>query len=301
MMKYAVFGGCGFIGACLTDRLSRNPENIVTVIDIACRPHIDGNVRYINARFEESTDFLSIVRGQDIVLHGISTTSPRNFHGMRAEFSENLMPTIQLLEACITGGVKKVLFLSSGGTVYGESPDKVPLYEECACKPICAYGMQKYAIEMLLDVYKKQYGLSYITARIGNPYGPRQYTNGVGVISTFTRLLKQGEKIALIDGGRAIRDYIYIDDLADALLLLMQYDGPFSTFNVSSGIGHSVSEILKIVADFLGVVPQIDCLPNPLSDVSYNVLDISRIRRETGFCPRISLPQGIRMLVKDSD
>ncbi len=161
--------------------------------------------------------------------------------------------------------------------------------------------MQKYAIEMLLDVYKKQYGLSYITARIGNPYGPRQYTNGVGVISTFTRLLKQGEKIALIDGGRAIRDYIYIDDLADALLLLMQYDGPFSTFNVSSGIGHSVSEILKIVADLLGVVPQIDCLPNPLSDVSYNVLDISRIRRETGFCPRISLPQGIRMLVKDSD
>lgn len=298
MMKYLVLGGCGFIGTSLTKKLAKKQENVITVADWVCQSHAKGNIRYFKTLFDEGTNFLELTREQDIVIHGISTTSPRNFRGMRAEISENLLPTIQLLEACISNGVKKVLFLSSGGTVYGESPDRVPFTEDAPCKPICAYGMQKYAIEMLLEVYKRQYGLNYVTARIGNPYGPRQFTNGVGVISTFTRLLTQGNKIVLLGGGKTVRDYIYIEDLTEALTQLIEYNGKFSTFNVSNGIGYTVNDILDILSDLLNIKPQIEYLPNTLSDVAYNVLNISHIQRETGFCPHTSLQQGIETLLK---
>lgn len=299
-MKYLVLGGCGFIGASLTKKLAASPENTVTVMDRVCESHTEGNIHYVQAGFEESTDFQALTQGQDVVVHGISTTSPRNFHGMQTELSENLLPTVQLLEACVSNKTQKVLFLSSGGTVYGESTDQAPFTEEMPCRPICAYGVQKHAIEMLLEFYKKQYGLNCVTARIGNPYGPRQFTNGVGVISIFARHLLQGDTIRLLGGGKTIRDYIYIDDLTEALSLLMQYDGPFSVFNVSNGTGYSVNEILKILADLLKVDPQIEYLPNPSSDVAYNVLDISRIKKETGFQPQISLQQGIGMLLSCS-
>ena len=192
-MNIAIFGAAGFIGTNLTIRLAKDPTNHITVIDkeICFFKHIlDMNLANVEISiidFCDDMDFDHILRSQDVVYHLVSTTAPTTSNkNISQELSINIDFSVYLLEACVQHNVQKVVFISSGGTVYGRNV-VCPIMEETTLNPINAYGLQKVTIEKLLYLYNYMYGLDYRVIRFSNPYGPFQRPNGIqGAITTFT-------------------------------------------------------------------------------------------------------------------
>ena len=202
--------------------------------------------------------------------------------------------TIKLLDACVKEKVKKVIFISSGGTVYGKEVS-CPLQEETATNPITAYGVQKITIEKLLYLYKYMYGLDYRVIRLANPYGPYQRPNGVlGVVTTFTYKALKHEKIVVYGDGSVIRDFIYIDDAIRAILNIVNGENKYRTFNLGCGYGTSIKELLECIYTVLMVEMDIEHTSARKVDVPINYLDISRYENAYGKLNPISLKNGIK-------
>ena len=166
-----------------------------------------------NSDLNDNTDFEKLVEGQEEVYHLLSTTVPSTSNQMiETELRENVLLTVKLLEACVNQGVKKIVFFSSGGTVYGKE-SACPLNEDTPTNPITSYGIQKITIEKLLYLYSYIYGIDYRIIRLANPYGPYQKPNGVlGAVTTFTYKAIKGEEIQVYGDGSVVRDFIYIED-----------------------------------------------------------------------------------------
>ena len=193
MNNIVILGAAGFIGTNLTKNLAKSEDNQITVIDqkkeyFSAIEHMNlCNVNIKETTFDEHTVFENLVQGNDVVYHLISTTVPStaNQH-IAQELTMNVVSTAKLLDACVKCGVKKIVFISSGGTVYGKEAN-CPLSEETPTYPINSYGIQKITIEKLLYLYHYMYGLDYRVIRLANPYGPYQRPNGVlGAVTTFT-------------------------------------------------------------------------------------------------------------------
>lgn len=292
-MKVLVLGGTGFIGGSIVRSMLQDAMNHIVVFDRFPLPYEAPNLSMVTGDYSTATDFVELTKNIDVVIHAISTTSPRNFRGFYSEFEENVQPTIKLLDACAENGVKRFFFLSSGGTVYGENASGVPWKETDACNPVCAYGVHKLAVEKIMSVYSRNGLLKCISLRIANPYGPSQATNGVGVIATFARQMLSGNKIELIGDGKTRRDYIYIDDVVECVHRLMLYEGTEEVFNIGTGVGSSVLDIIRIISEHLNIEPTIAVRPETSNDVADNILDITRLRDETGFKPVWTVEKGI--------
>ncbi|MDE6128030.1 MAG: NAD-dependent epimerase/dehydratase family protein, partial [Lachnospiraceae bacterium] len=228
----------------------------------------------------------------------ISTTCPTNSNRNTAvEIEENLVSTIRFLDACVAAEVPKVVFLSSGGTVYGKEHTGVCREEEEAF-PITAYGVQKLGIEKILYLYQHMYGLDYRIVRLSNPYGPYQRPDGVqGAVTTFTWRALHGKPIEVYGDGSVVRDYIYIEDAIDGILRIAERQGSFRLYNLGSGTGHSLNEVLQVIAGVTDKMPQVIYRSNRSVDVPVNVLDISRFRQDFGCFEPIGLEEGIGRLV----
>ena len=145
--------------------------------------------------------------------------------------SVNLLGTLNLLDICVEEDIKRLVVISSGGTVYGV-PRFVPITEEHPTNPICSYGITKLAIEKYVSLYNKLYGLNGIILRVSNPYGERQrFDSSQGVISIFLRQALQSHPLKILGDGSSVRDYLYISDLMNALLAAMHYVGP-NTYSI---------------------------------------------------------------------
>lgn len=235
----------------------------------------------------------------DTVYHLISTTCPTNSNrDVAAEMEDNLIATIRFLDACVQAGVKKVVFLSSGGTVYGREHAGICREEEEAF-PISSYGVQKLAIEKMLYLYHEMYGLDYRIVRLSNPYGPYQRPNGVqGVVTTFTWKALQGEPIEIYGDGSVVRDYIYIEDAVEGILRIAKGQTKHRLYNLGRGQGSSVADVVEAITKVLGKRPEVLYRPGRPVDVPVNVLDISRFCEDFGPFEPVSLQTGIRRLVE---
>lgn len=230
----------------------------------------------------------------DVVFHLISTTKPGN-RDVRKEFETNVIPTIGLLEACAVRGIRLVYF-SSGGTVYG-IPKYIPLDEGHETEPISAYGIQKLSIEKCIEYYGRMNGLDYSILRIANPYGRFQDPESQqGVIAVFMAHALAGEKIEIWGDGSSVRDYVYVDDVMDACCRLLEYHGDCHTFNIGSGTGHSLQQIVRMIEEDLGRAVDIRYLPSRRQDVPSNVLDCRLAGRELGWHPATELAEGIHRM-----
>lgn len=207
----------------------------------------------MESSLDENEDF-SILEGQDIVYHLVSTNVPTtsNQH-ISQDIKANVLFSSNLFEACVKHGVKKVVFISSGGTVYGKEAT-CPLSENTPTNPISSYGVQKITIEKLLYLYSYMYGLDYRIIRLANPYGPYQRPNGVlGAVTTFTYKALKGEQIQVYGDGSVIRDFIYIDDAVRAILNIVNGDNKHRTFNLGCGYGTSIKDVLKSIEHALNL------------------------------------------------
>ena len=239
-MKNLLLGAAGFIGTNLAIELAKNPKNKLTLVDrnkdyfkTVVKMNI-GNINVMESNLTFDMDFDSILKGQDVVYHLVSTTVPTtsNQH-ISQELVSNVIFSANLFEACIRCGVEKVVFISSGGTVYGKESD-CPLKEKTATNPISSYGVQKITIEKLLYLYRYMYGLDYRIIRLANPYGPYQRPNGVlGAVTTFTYKALQGEDITVYGDGSVVRDFIYADAAGNTVVYMVpnyQIDGKTGTW-----------------------------------------------------------------------
>lgn len=239
-MKNLLLGAAGFIGTNLAIELAKNPKNKLTLVDrnkdyfkTVVKMNI-GNINVMESNLTFDMDFDSILKEQDVVYHLVSTTVPTtsNQH-ISQELVSNVIFSANLFEACIRCGVEKVVFISSGGTVYGKESD-CPLKEKTATNPISSYGVQKITIEKLLYLYRYMYGLDYRIIRLANPYGPYQRPNGVlGAVTTFTYKALQGEDITVYGDGSVVRDFIYADAAGNTVVYMVpnyQIDGKTGTW-----------------------------------------------------------------------
>lgn len=300
-MKILLLGGAGFIGTNLVIELSKTKQNEITVVDRKeqyFEPLKElglSNVSFVESDFTLDTDYVSLLKGHELVYHLVSTTIPgtSNQH-ISEELIANVVTTSKILEACVNAGVKKLVFISSGGTVYGKEVE-CPIKETALTRPITSYGVQKISIENLLYLYNYMYGLDYRIIRLANPYGPYQRPNGMlGAVTTFTYKALKSEEIIVYGDGSVVRDYIYIDDSIRAIENIVKGDNKHKVFNVGSGYGTSVRQVLDAVENALGCKLNITYKEARAVDVPVNYLDISRYEKYYGKLNPLPLSEGIR-------
>lgn len=300
-MNVIIFGAAGFIGTNLAIRLSELPEINLTLVDKnlnyfdALKSKINTNIKFIEAKFDAKADFDSILRGQDFVFHMVSTSIPATSNTYICEdLSANVNVTALFLDSCVRTKVKRVVFISSGGTVYGKS-ENCPLNETMPTYPISSYGLQKITIEKLLYLYSYIYDLDYRIVRLSNPYGPYQRPNGLlGAVTTFVYKSLKNDDITVYGDGSVIRDFIYIDDAIEGIVkIAFGISSHYRTFNLGSGKGTSINELLKILSDTLRVHPNVKYELSRAVDVPENYLDITRYEENFGKLECRSLSEGI--------
>jgi UDP-glucose 4-epimerase len=283
-VKVLVIGGNGFIGSHIVDRLlayghsvrvfDRQPERF--------RAPLPG-VEYFLADFANQMALVEALASTDAVYHLVSTTLPGTADlDPKTDIQDNLIGTINLLESMQRVGSKRILFLSSGGTVYG-IPEVIPIPETHPLRPINSYGIVKSSIEHYLDLYRRTRGLSPVIIRAANPIGPRQTHSGVqGVISTFMRRILSGEHIEIWGDGTIVRDYLDVSDLAE-ICVRAGISGNEGAYNAGSEHGLSINEVVKALRKITCSNFKTVYKPGRPIDVPRSVLDCSRAKRDFGW------------------
>ncbi|SFG80630.1 NAD-dependent epimerase/dehydratase family protein [Oribacterium sp. WCC10] len=299
-MNILILGASGFIGTNLTIKLAENINNKITLVD----KHMEyfsnikkfnfSNVRIIESSLDQDESF-NVLENQDVVYHLVSTNVPTTSNQyISYDIQANVLFSANLFDACVQKKVKKVVFVSSGGTVYGKEAS-CPLPENTPTNPITSYGIQKITIEKLLYLYNYMYGLDYRIIRLANPYGPYQRPNGVlGVVTTFTYKALRGEEICVYGDGSVIRDFIYIDDAIRAMLNIVNGENKHRIFNLGCGYGVSIKDVIETIEKSLNLKVKVIFRNARSVDVPINYLDITRYEKYYGKLNPISLENGIK-------
>lgn len=303
-MKCIVFGGAGFLGEHLCRGLLKEGHEVIVYdrqsdkLELLKQKYTD--ICYIAGDFVKAENFDSVLSQGMCVFHLISTTVPSNTDVLW-DVESNVIPTIRLLESCVRCNVGKIVYFSSGGTVYGV-PKQVPIVEEHETNPISSYGIQKLMIEKYLHYYQHTHGLCYNVIRFANPYGEGQNPFAKqGVIAAFLARAIQGQPIGIWGDTKNVRDYIYIDDVVKAAIAAFRYQGDQHIFNIGSGIGVSLQEIITEIKKCLGKDISVEFMEGRKQDVSVNVLDISAAQKELQWEPLIGLDEGLGRMYKSWD
>lgn len=291
--KILVLGGNGFIGSHLVEALVADGAR-VRVLDRSESLHREA-VLGVDYRYAELVDLAAVSEALtdiDVVVHLISTTVPATANlDPVADIEGNLIGSVRLLQTIRELGVPKLVYVSSGGTVYGNA-ESVPISEEHGCKPLASYGIVKLAVERYIAMYCAASPVSSLVLRVSNPYGPRQGHLGVqGVIPTFCRRMMDGDMIKIWGDGSTVRDYIYITDLIHFMVTSIR-QGLTGLYNIGSGHGASLTEILEILTAISGQRPNVEYLPKRPFDVNSVVLDISKAEQALGWRPKVTLREG---------
>ena len=275
-MKILIIGGNGFIGTNLSKYLASNGNEVYS-FDIVEPKIKDSNVKYIQGDFFDDNTLSQVIRGMDIIYHALSTINPGNSNEKyMMGYSRDFIQTVKLF-SMLQNTDTKLVFLSSGGTVYGNQ-EVQPIAESATARPINHYGNVKLCIENTLRIFSIQAKSKMIIARISNPYGPGQdYSKGVGFIDAVIKRTLSNETIEIWGDGEVIRDYIYIDDVCKMLWALAKYEGEERIFNVSSCSGTSQNEIIEIVRS-LNPDVKFEYKPGRSVDAKKMILDNSLIK-----------------------
>jgi UDP-glucose 4-epimerase len=295
--RVLLLGGGGFLGGHIAEALDTVGAS-VRVFDRSTGAHmvaLGPEVEFYKGDFGNPADLTAALAGCPVVVHLISTTIPKTSNDDPvSDLETNLVSTVKFLEIARRTSVKRVVFASSGGTVYG-TPTRVPIPEEHETRPVCSYGIHKLAIERYLELYHRLHGIDYCILRMSNPYGERQRGDaGQGAVAVFLDRALRGEAIEIWGDGSVVRDYVHVKDVAEAFVRATRYAGEPRTFNIGSGRGTTVVELLGMIEALTGRNVLRRHYPGRPFDVPVNVLDITRARVHLGWQPQYSLEQGLR-------
>jgi len=256
--------------------------------------HILPDIELVEGDFTNEEAVNKATEGIDYVYHFVGTTLPKTSTDNPVyDVESNVVATLKLLEAASRNQVKRIIFSSSGGTVYG-NPQAIPILEDHPTNPTCSYGITKLTIEKYLELYRRTRGLDYVCFRIANPYGERQNVQAVqGAVAVFLGLVKQGKPITIWGSGDITRDYIYITDVVRVLIRALAQVPQWRVLNLGSGQGTTLNELVEVIREVTGKDVSVIYTEGRPIDVPANVLDITRVQEAFGFSPNVSLPEGI--------
>jgi len=294
-MNILIIGGNGFIGSHLIDHLLFLKHR-VRVFDVSHERFREPlqNVDYRLSRLDNIPELYEAMLGIDIIFHLASASVPSTSNlDQIGDVNSNLISTLNILNLMKRLSVKKIIYLSSGGAVYG-NVDQNPINEDSPIKPISSYGIVKSTIEHYILLYNRLYNIDYLIVRPSNPYGPRQgHFIAQGVISTFLRKSANLESFSVFGDGSATKDYIYITDFVSLLWQLTEKDAQ-GIYNVGSGIGIDLNQIISCINSVTGIKNEVNYSIQKAYDVNNFVLDISKLKEVIGEINFTSLEEGIK-------
>jgi UDP-glucose 4-epimerase len=300
-MKILVTGGAGFIASHVVDRYVELGHEVLVVDDLSTGKK--ANVHALAALHQMdvgSSSFMELVREErpDVINHHAAQTSVRvSVDDPLDDCRRNILASLNLIEAARQAGVGKVMYVSSGGAVYGE-PVSLPCAEDNPIRPDSPYGASKHAPEHYLDIYHRLYGLQYTVLRYGNVYGPRQDPFGeAGVIAIFTARMLAGEPVTINGSGEQERDFVYVGDVVEANVMALNA-GNAEAFNIGAGVGTSVNEIFRLLKNATGYEREAEYGPAKAGETFRIYLDISRAARTLDWRPAMDLQSGLTKTVE---
>lgn len=288
-----VFGGAGFVGSHIAKELSQHGHSVRIFSRRKPGTQLLG-IPVVIGDFTRTEDVAIALAGCDVAIHAVSSSVPANSNqDPVSDVEANLVATIRFLEEVRRQNIKRVILISSGGTVYGRNPS--PSIETDLTFPLCSYGIVKLALEKYLFMCSKLYGVAHTIVRLGNPYGERQVpAKGQGVIASFLSKVACGEPVEVWGDGSVVRDYIYIKDAVRAIRLLLESPTAEGIFNVGTGVGTSLDDLLKCIEETTGLAISVKKMPGRALDVPTSILNVDKLRQATGWAPLFDLPEGIR-------
>lgn len=297
-MKVLVTGGTGFIGSFVVEALLNNSHEVVIIANSRQLPAylktVSNKITYFQGDFGEIDVLEKALPGCDAVIHLAWSTVPKQTKGVTAyEFSSNINSSIILIEKCIDFNIDKFIFISSGGTVYG-LPNQIPISELNSTNPISNYGLGKLTMEKLLHLYYHTQNINYTVLRVSNAYGERQNLfKNQGVIGVWLKSILQHKKIEIWGDGSVVRDYVYVTDVANAIVSALQMAEGAAVYNIGGGTGHSLNDIIDVIKNTIEIEFEVNYKPARNFDVATNVLDISKAREHINYHPTVALAEGI--------
>jgi UDP-glucose 4-epimerase len=297
-MRILVLGGSGFLGSHIVDKfLSEKHDVVVYDLSLERFRRSPPGITFFAGDFGDVGALGELIAtGFNAVIHCVSTTTPKSSNeSPQFDVQSNVIGSLNLLDICVRNNIGKLVFLSSGGTVYGNIGSAGLVDESQAVRPMCSYGIAKLTIEYYLDLNKHLRGLEYVVLRAANPYGERQNPlRALGALTVFLHRTLKHETVEIWGDGSVTRDFIYAGDVASAVYLATIK--PISgTFNVGTGTGLSLRDILTEISRVVGLEPSINWLPSRPFDVPRVVLDSTKLRIATGWKCRTSLEEGIAL------
>jgi UDP-glucose 4-epimerase len=300
-MKVLVTGGAGFIGSHVVDQFLAAGHEVVIVDNLST-----GRERNINPkahfyrmdiRDPELTKLLEQERPEVVDHHAAQMDVRRSVVDPIYDADVNILGTLNLLEACRKTGVRKVVYISSGGAAYGE-PVYLPCDEKHPIDPLCPYGVTKHTVEHYLFLYQSIYGLDYAVLRYPNVYGPRQDPHGeAGVVAIFTGLMLKGQPVTIFGSGEQERDFVLVTDCARANLMVAA-PGPSGIYNLGCGVGTTINQIFNALKQIIGYPEPANYGPGKAGETFKIYLDAQRAGRELGWEPTFSLIDGLSKTVE---
>ena len=295
-MRILVLGGSGFLGSHIVDKFLAEKHD-VSVYDLYPERfrRSPAGIKFYTGDFGNvgALDEL-IATGFDAVIHCVSTTTPKSSNeSPEFDIQSNVIGTLYLLDICVKHKVGKLVFMSSGGTVYGDIGNLDVVDETHAVRPMCSYGVSKLTIEHYLDVYRHLRGLDYVALRLSNPYGERQSPlRALGALTVFLHQALRRQVIEIWGDGSVTRDFIYVGDVANAVYL--STINPVSgVFNVGTGTGLSLRDILTHITKIARTEPSVKWLASRSFDVPRIVLDSKKLRLATNWTSLTTIQDGV--------
>jgi len=295
-MKILITGGLGFIGQNLTLDFLKHQNEIYILHNTINVPIIfsDLNINLIKGSFGDTKILSNILPNIDIIIHlGWHTDITPNSSQFLNEIDNNVKGSLILIEQSYLHKVKKFIFISSGGTVYGNQSN-LKIKEDDNTNPISSYGICKLMIENYLKLYNSLYNFNYLIFRVSNVYGEFiNYKRNQGVIHVWLNKIYNHEEITIWGDGNSVRDYLHISDLVFVFNYALRYNFKERIYNLGYGKGHSLNDIIDILQNDLKLNFKLNFIHNRNVDVNDNVLNIDKLSNEIGYKPKISLIDGI--------
>lgn len=295
-MRVLVTGGAGFIGAHVADALIRNGHEVAVVDDLSSgrRENVPETARFYEGDVRSGCDGVFEAFRPEAVCHlAAQIDVRRSVAEPDLDAEVNVLGALRLFQNCVGRGVRRVVFSSTGGAIYGEQR-RFPAAEDHPEYPISPYGVSKLAAERYLHFFAHQYGLPYAALRYANVYGPRQDPHGeAGVVAVFCRNLA-GDRPSTINGtGEQTRDYVYVGDVARANVLALEGDAPNGAYNVGTGVETSVTELYAALQSISGKNLPPRYGPAKPGEQARSAIDASRAAKHLGWKPEIGLERGL--------
>jgi len=300
-MKVLVTGGAGFIGSHLVDRLVQEGHEVIIVDNL-----VTGKRRNINraARFYkldvQSWRLERVFRNErpNVVMHLAAQMDVRkSVEDPMFDAQVNILGTLNVLQQAIKHGVRKVVFSSSGGAIYGEQ-ETYPAPESHVTKPMSPYGLSKLCGEQYLSYYQRTSGIQVVSLRYANVYGPRQDPEGeAGVVAIFIQKMLNNEQAVINGNGRQTRDFVFVEDVVEANLAVMGQDTQ-GTYNVGTGVETSINDLFRILIQHTGSTCKEVHGPAKKGEQARSVIDSTRLRHELSWDPKADLSDGLKKTVE---